>query len=352
MSVTISIADTTSESRWETFAERWVGSHHAYSFKWSRIIPRVFGHRCHYLMAERDGEVVGLLPLTEVRSVLFGKALVSVPYLNAGGILADDAEAVDALETALVDLAAERSVDYCELRHRGAPPDLHRSSCSREHKVSMVLQLDNDAERFFGAFPAKLRSQIRRPAKSGVIARTVSGADAGRESAIKHFYQVFAENMRDLGTPVYPRALFRQTVDAFREHATVINVYHEDRPVAAGIILRFGDTVEIPWASSLRSANKLSPNMLLYWEAIKQACESGASMFDFGRSSPDSGTFRFKRQWGAEPLQLHWNYYGEEASVPDVSPQSPKFRLLVRCWQRIPVQVANAVGPWLTRGIP
>lgn len=356
MSYRVRIAADEDGARWEEFRAasgklNQAAVHHAFDWRWRRILSRSFGHEPLYLIAEdAEGRTVGALPLFYVRSFLFGSALISVPYLNAGGLAAQSADVAALLEQTVNLHARERNVDYVELRCRGAEQALQEKYASRTHKVAMELQLAEDAEELFKSFPAKLRSQIRRPTKSGLYTRNVTGSEDYADD-LRAFYSVFAENMRDLGTPVYPRRLFEETLRQFDKRARVITVWQEQRPLAAAITVRDGTGVEIPWASSLKKANKLSPNMLLYWEAIKSACHDGAASFDFGRSSEDSGTYRFKKQWGAERVPLHW-YYDRSLKVPDINPNSGRFGRAVACWRRLPVPLANALGPWLTRAIP
>jgi serine/alanine adding enzyme len=338
------------EARWNEAVDRLAISHHAFSWKWREIFRRTFGHRPHYLLAEAsDG--IAALPLFHFKSPLFGSALISVPYLNAGGVYADSSLAVEAILAAVEPIARATDVSYLELRHSELQKLPISLDASREHKVTMTLGLEADPEALFASFPPKLRSQVRRPTKSGLYAESFKGSEI-RPLQIDQFYRVFSEHMRDLGTPVYPKALFRNTIRSFGEQCRVLLVHSEQRPVAAGITIGNRDRVEILWASSLRGYNKLSPNMLLYWEALKSACSDGYRTFDFGRSSPESGTYRFKKQWGAQPEKLVWHYRLYRGELPDVNPASPKFQFVVSCWKRLPLPVANLVGPFLTRGIP
>lgn len=352
--IEISIASESDEHNWESFVGNIPDKHHSYSFKWRHIIEQTFHHEPFYLIARRKDDVEkisGVLPLFSIHSLIFGKSLVSVPYLNAGGILAEDLESFRALLTYAEMVATDKGVKYLELRHRAPDPRFPANLSLRSHKVAMQLPLVADPEQLFNSLPAKLRSQVRRPAKEGASARVVSGSEAS-SADIDAFYSVFAQNMRDLGTPVYPKRLFSESAAAFGKQLKMIIVSVQGAPAAAGITIGLGNSIEIPWASSLRRFNKASPNMLLYWEAIKNACVDGYAEFDFGRSTPDSGPYKFKAQWGAKPLQLNWYYSLDEGNVPDINPKSGKFSTLVSCWQRLPLPIANFVGPWLTRGIP
>jgi serine/alanine adding enzyme len=354
--VRIISANDEDEARWDAYLDERAIYHHAYRFRWKRIIQKVFGHRGHYLIAEKDGAVCGLLPLIRFKSALFGTSLVSVPFLNGGGAVADDPETMAALIDQARAVAAEENVDYVELRHRAladwsAPAFGNQKIEHRSHKAAMLLSLPTDAEALFTSFPPKLRSQIRRPSKDGAFCEVSKTGDSS-PATIDSFYSVFSEHMRDLGTPVYPKALFKQTVEAFKDSARVIIVRKDNVAVAAGITIGFGDYLEIPWASALKRYSKSAPNMLLYWDAIKTAIEDKYKTFDFGRSSLGTGTYKFKEQWGSQPLPLHWYYLVEKGSVPDVNPHSPKFELLTSCWKKLPLKVANMLGPWITRSLP
>jgi serine/alanine adding enzyme len=352
MNARVDVATDADETCWSQYAEAKAPAHHAYSWHWRSIIHDVFGHNPYYLISrttvDSTERVVGILPLYHVKSILFGSALVSLPYLNCGGIIGDDTEAELSLLAKAKELGEELDVKYLELRHREKNLSLDSNLASRSHKVAMVLSIERDPEALFKRFPAKLRSQIRRPSKSGVVANCMP-ADS---QAVNKFYDVFAENMRDLGTPVFPKALFEEAAKKFSATARIVIVSHESNDIAAGMLVGTRGNIEIPWASTLRRYNPLSPNMLLYWEAIQRACIEGYDFFDFGRSTAGSGTHRFKEQWGAKNVPLHWYYDVRHGETPDVNPSSPKFELMVKCWRQLPLPIANLVGPYITRSLP
>jgi FemAB-related protein (PEP-CTERM system-associated) len=192
----------------------------------------------------------------------------------------------------------------------------------------------------------KVRNQIRKAQKSDL------SAERGQSALIAEFYQVFARNMRDLGTPVYSRRLFEQVLETFPERAALHVVRLNRQPVAAGLTFRTGDTVEVPWASSIRDYNHLCPNHLLYWHIIESAVAAGCGLLDFGRSTPGEGTFKFKEQWGAQPVALHWEYPWLTRTLPDNSPKNARFQAAIELWKRLPLTVATALGPRIVRGIP
>lgn len=309
-------------------------------------MEKALGHECLYLAAaDAAGEVRAILPLVRVRSALFGHYLVSMPFLNYGGpvgvaeacrFLCDEAAA-----------AAERSgADLLELRSRfgvDAP-----SLTTNERKITVLLDLPADAEILWkDTLSGKVRSQVRRPQKEGMEARF------GLEQ-MDAFYNVFAHNMRDLGTPVLGRRFFEQIVASFPQYVEFGAVYLDDAPVAAGCGFRWKDEFEMTWASSLHRYNRMAPNMLLYWSFMERMVERGVKVFNFGRCTPDGGVHRFKRQWGdARDVPLPWQQWSRSGLSATPNPDgSPLFELATRVWSRLPLGVANRLGPRLSRALP
>lgn len=307
-------------------------------------VTRTFGHRIYRLAAWRDGRMVGALPVVRLKSFAFGDFLVSLPLFNYGGPVATDDAAAGALIEKAGALVGELGVSHAEIRCVGRT---YEGWEQRTDKVVMRLALAATADEQFARFTSKLRAQIRRPSKDGFTARV------GGIELVDEFYRVFSINMRDLGTPVYPKRFFTHLLEAWQTESRIVLVEREGQVAAAGFLVRDRDTVEIPWASALRAFNRFSVNMLLYWESIQFAIATRAAWFDFGRSSRDSGTFKFKAQWGAEPLQLQWHYRSRAGgSLPNLTPNNPKYRLALAVWRRLPVAVSNTIGPWLARGLP
>jgi len=340
----ITACDGGADAAWDAYVARHPRATAYHASAWRRVIEETFGHTTVYLLALDDGRPVGVLPLALMKSLLFGRFLVSLPFVTYGGVLADS----EVVERALVDeaiaMARRERAGHLELRH---VDDRALGLRTRTHKVSMRLDLPRDADLLWRGFRAKLRSQIRKPQNEGVIAR-IGGIDL-----LDPFYQVFATNMRDLGTPVYPRRFFQAVLDAFPDRARIGVATLGDRPVAAGLVLGSRQDLEIPWASSLRPYNFLGGNMLLYWTVLRYACESGYARFDFGRSTPHGGTYRFKEQWGAQPVPLHWQYWlARGDATPDLSPANPRYRAAIRIWRSLPLAVANRLGPMIVSHVP
>jgi len=227
-------------------------------------------------------------------------------------------------------------------------PDIPREGLpARTEKVVMVLPLPVDPDSLLASFGSKLRSQIRRAQRETPATRF------GGEELLDDFYSVFSRNMRDLGTPVYSKKFFRNILHCFPGDSQLVVARLSHKPVAAAFLLGHRDTLEIPWASTLRDVNHLSINTFLYWEILKSAIESEYRYFDFGRSSRDSGTYRFKQQWGAVPRQLYWHYWlssGEK--LPAINPGNPKYALMIKAWQHLPLALSKLLGPPIVRNIP
>ena len=267
---------------------------------WTDLLGRVFGHPTKYLVAYTGDAIAGVLPLVLFRSRLFGSFGVSLPFVNYGGLVADAPEVERALLERAVEEVRAAGGRHLELRHT-----VQRFSqlTPRRHKVAMVLPLADTTDREWERLDRKVRNQIRKGEKSGLTS-TVGGPEL-----VHDFYHVFAVNMRDLGTPVYTRRLFTEVLRTFPQTSRAFVVRHNGRPVAGSIVVWHRNNAEVPWASALRSANSLSANVFMYWQMLKFCIERGLKTFDFGRSTPNEGTFHFKRQWGAEPRELVWEYW-------------------------------------------
>ncbi len=340
---------------WDRFVRSRPDAHVWHLSGWLRTVHRTYGHPGFGLCAEEKGQIRGVLPLVHLNSPILGNHLISTPFADGGGPLAESGEILQGLTTAAVDLARRRGAGLVELRSFSPLPALSPSrpmESAAADKARMILDLPPSAGELMAGFKSKLRSQIRRPVKSGVTART-----GGRE-LLRDFYGVFAENMRDLHSPVHSIRMIEQILKEFPGDARLVLVYHPDAtPLACGVTIRFRDTVYNPWASSLRRFSRLSPNMLLYREMLARACDTGALRFDFGRSTIDSGPYRFKAQWGARPLALHWcrlrckagraaKPSGKEES-PEAGPGAGREMLsqAAGLWGRLPVSLTRIIGP-------
>jgi FemAB-related protein (PEP-CTERM system-associated) len=332
-------------SAWDSFVQSAQDATAYHQFKWKTVITKSFGHQCHYFGAiDNNGAWQGVLPLVHMRSKFFGNFLISVPFVNYGGLLYKNDSAAGTLLEEAERLRRSLGATHIELRHVVQIP---KGIPTRQHKVTMILDLAIDVEAQWRTFNAKLRNQIRKAQKSGLQ------FVAGHLELLDGFYEVFARNMRDLGTPVYPKNFFYNILEAFSESTRIFAVYHNTKIIAAGIGSCFRKTLEIPWASSINDYKILCPNNMLYWEAIQFAIRNGFNKFDFGRSTLNEGTYNFKRQWGAQPVQLYWQYLMDgQNSIPDLNPSNPRYQTAIRIWQRLPLPVTRLLGPMIVRNIP
>ena len=286
-----------------------------------------------------------MLPLVEQSSLLFGRFLSSVPFFTYGGVLADDTTTARELRARAAQLGAAREARHVELRERESDPDCDLAL--RTDKVSMLLELGASEEALLKGLGSKLRSQINRAERENPKVH-VGGAEL-----LADFYSVFAENMHELGTPVYPLRFFANALAAFGPAARVFVIRSASRPQAVAITVRHGDTVEVPWAGSTHSGKRASLNMRMYKEMLLDSLRAGAKFFDFGRSSVGAGTYRFKEQWGARPRPLYWYYWMAAGNVPpQLNHSNPKYALAAAAWRKLPLAVANFAGPWIVRNLP
>lgn len=312
---------------------------------WLSVLQYGLEHDPYVIEASERERTVGLLPLAFVRSLLFGRFLVGLPYLNVGGPLTCDEVIARRLLDRAVVLADELRVRYLELRHERHVDHPHLTA-KQTHKVHMRLALPDFPGPLWESFPAKVRNQVRKGQKQNL--QVVWG---GRE-LLPEFYAVFSENMRDLGTPVYPLRFFGQVLRSFPDRAEFCVVRHHNAPIASALLLHGHGVSEVPSASSLKDFNHTSANMLLYWNLLERAMARGQSIFDFGRSTPGSGTYRFKEQWGAKPEPSVWQYYVRRGTVGEMRPDNPKYQRMVRLWRRLPLRLTQLLGPRIVRGIP
>jgi FemAB-related protein (PEP-CTERM system-associated) len=327
------------EAAWNEYVRRSINAGQSHLAEWRRVVKSAYGHQSHYLLAQAKGRTEGILPLIFIRSAIFGRTLVSMPFLDDGGIVADSDEAAEKLLSKALTLYEELGADSLDLRHRELTGlDIPQNG----DKVTFLLDLDPDSSRIWKGFNPKLRNQIRKAMKSDI------SVVRGGEDLLCDFYEVFSVNMRDLGSPVHSADFFRAILKEFSETAHLILLYKDDIPIGGGFCLSHKNTLIMPWASSLRSHFSLCPNNLLYWEAIRWACDQKIKCFDFGRSSVGVGTYHFKRQWGTREVPLHWQGVNKKRRSSGVKlTEKPKFQWATGIWRRIPLAVTKWVGPYL-----
>ena len=343
MAMTVTAASSNDGAAWDAYVRLNRDASPYHEWVWRDLIGKTLGKETHYLQAQRDGEICGVLPLIRLKSVLFGDFLVSLPYVTYGGILASDDEARDGLLSAAAELGKDLGVKHVELRHTSAVTGWP----VRTDKVSMHLELLGNSELLWKQLGAKRRAQIKRPLREGVT------CESGGLELVDDFYGVFSRKYRDLGIPVYPQRWFRSVVEALGQSSRVFICRLNDTAVAGSIVVGFRSRLEVPWAASLRSTDRLGVNMYLYWQMLEFAEQAGFSVFDFGRCTSGSGTWRFKKQWGAEEVPLYWHYWMRDSGeLPILNADNPKYSSAVSLWRRLPLWMTNSIGPQIVKNLP
>ncbi|MCK4676155.1 MAG: FemAB family PEP-CTERM system-associated protein [Gammaproteobacteria bacterium] len=340
--------ETSSPEEWNYYVSTNSASCIHHRVEWRNILSQSYGHESLYLCARNDSQsIVGILPLIHMKSRLFGNKLVSLPFFQRGGAIADSPLIESELLQAASTYGSKLGVDFIEYRDDIPRENLPGPSAVQTHKVNMVLALPETQETLWQGFTSKLRAQIRR------AQREQPQVFIGGKEYLNDFYTIYSRNMRDLGSPVQSKHFIKNILLNFPDNSWLIIIKLQQRPVAAGFLLGSGDTMEIPLASTIRDVNHLSMNMFLYWEVLRFAIKQNYSQFDFGRSSKNAGTYRFKQQWGAQPKQLYWHYWlGNSAAPPSLNPANPKYALIIKVWKRLPVVLANLLGPAIVKNLP
>lgn len=329
---------------WDRYVETAAQATLYHRWAWKRIIEESFGHRPYYLAAVEDGKVSGVLPLVQVRSRLFGNRLISVPFSSYGGVLADSSEARDTLLLRAVELGRELGVRHVELRQGRA--DAIPWQCAST-KIAVEIDAPTTVEVYWKRLSSGMRNKIRQAKKHGLR------VEWSRGEALATFYDLFAVNMRNLGTPVYPKKFFERQLEHLPDYIHIVTVWDADRPVAAGFLSVHRKTLELPWSASLPESRKGYSHLLLYWALIEKAIEEGFRRIDLGRCSPGSGTHEFKRHFNPSERPLHWYYWlARDAAFPALHADNPKFGLATAAWKRLPLVVANTLGPRVVRSLP
>ena len=311
-------------------------------YGWKRLIESTYRYPGHYLLAERAGRPCGVLPLGEVKHLLFGHSLISVPFCVYGGVLADDPTVREELESHAIELARELGVDYLETRNEQPVRDdwLRKDALY----VTFKRAISEDHEANLSAIPRKQRAMVRKGIKAGLVGELDDGID--------NLYQAYSESVRNLGTPVFPKAHFSAIRAEFGDDVDVVTVRREGQVVASVMNYYFRDQVLPFYGGGISAARGLAANDFMYWEVMRRAVERGCRVFDFGRSKVDTGSYRFKKHWGFEPTPLSYEYFLVRASeMPDLNPNNPKYRFFINAWKRLPVGISRAIGPWLARGL-
>ncbi|HFQ80970.1 MAG TPA: FemAB family PEP-CTERM system-associated protein [Desulfobacterales bacterium] len=339
----------TDQQQWDSFVRARAEASPYHLFAWGKAINEAYGHKLHYLIARKNKEIVGVLPLVNLNFPFLVNNLTALPFCDVGNCLCDDEEIQNSLIAEALKIGDRLKTKRITLRGeiKGSLNHNRNFAIEDNAKVRMLLTLPPSSEILLKSFKSKLRSQIRKAEKNGVIFRW-----AGAEG-VEPFYAVFCRNMRDLGSPVHSRQWFQAVMRNYGPNARIGLTEFEGKCIGAGLILSTSEQTAIPWASTLRQYNRQAPNMLLYWNCLKFAADNGKKLFDFGRSTEDEGTFRFKKQWGAAPAPLLWySSPPNPRQSPGKSRTEPTRReTAAEIWKKLPAPIANLLGPQLRKYI-
>lgn len=313
--------------------------------KWLKAIEVGTGQAAHCLIAECSGEIAAILPFHVIHSPLFGRALVSSGFAVGGGILSSSVTATRKLAAAISDLAQRWSCPTVELRGGSLPGGEWIEKRDAHASFLKSLQLDDEAELL--AIPRKQRAEVRKGLENGLTVET------GRsQRALDWHYAIYAESVRNLGTPVFPKSLMTSVLDAFGEEADILTIVYKGRPVASVLSLYHNGTVMPYWGGGVWDARRLRANDVMYYALMNHARRRGCTHFDFGRSKTDSGAYHFKKNWGFEPDPMAYAIYTLDGQEPrDVNPNSPKYQAQIALWRKLPLPIANLIGPWIAKGL-
>jgi FemAB-related protein (PEP-CTERM system-associated) len=346
MGLTLRPLDDAGAPAWDAFVHERPDGTFFHLAAWRHVIERAFGHQTHYLMAERDGAVAGILPLAQVKTRLFGDALISVPFCVYGGPLAADAETAVTLAEHAAGLMRGLGAPVLEFRCRAPEPWLDPAEWPTRSDLYVTFRklFAGDDEANLKAIPRKQRAMVRK------------GIDRGLHSVIdeapERLHRIYAESVRNLGTPVFALRYFRLLVELFRDSADVVTVLDGEEPIASVLNFYFRDEVLPYYGGGRAVARDRYGNDFMYWEVMRRAAARGYRLFDFGRSKLGTGAFAFKKNWGFSPEPLHYRFrLAPGAQIPDLNPLNPKYRMFIAAWKRLPLPVANAIGPHIVRGL-
>jgi FemAB-related protein (PEP-CTERM system-associated) len=349
----IKLAQKYSLPAWDDYVKKHPDGNPYLLSGWGEVISRIYSHPVFNLIAsDSNDNIIGILPLVHINHFFFGNKLFSMPFADLGGVLAENAHVAGALLEHAVRIAIGHNISTIELRHGhtaicrelSADGYGYYSSATGINKVRMLLDLPGSSAQLLAKFKAKLRSQVRRPQKEGLLVKS------GGIELLEQFYRVFAENMRDLGSPVHAKDFIGAVINEFAEKVRIFIVFRGSDTFACSLTLGYGHVLYNPWASALRRHSMLSPNMLLYWAMLEYGCDQGYTIFDFGRSTLNKGTYNFKKQWGAVEHPLNWLEFTRQPKE-NITDSGQKFELAMRLWRKMPVSLSRILGPPIRKHI-
>jgi len=329
----------TDNSRWDAYVETAANATFFHKADWQQVLKRAFGHRSHYLYAEQDGQIVGILPLAEVKSVLFGHSLISTPFCVYGGPVADTDDILQQLIERACQLADELQVDHLELRNQKR---LREDWPCKELYYTFRREISDNEDENLKAIPRKQRAVVRKSLTLGL--------DATFDEQIEPFFDAYSTSVRNLGTPVFSKKYFKILRDVFKGQCDVLSIRKDGQMVSSVMSFYFRDQVLPYYGGGSVLARTLKGNDFMYWQLMCRANERGCRVFDFGRSKAGTGPYNFKKNWGFEPQLLHYEYYLVKAqAMPELNPTNPKYALMIKCWKKLPLKLSQFLGPFLSK---
>ena len=328
-------------AKWDAFVENCPEATFFHRAGWKTVLEKAFNHPTFYLYVEREGEIEGILPLSQIKSLFFGNTLISTPFCVYGGIVAINEQAETVLRSAACKLAEKRQVDALEIRNLES---YEEGWPTKELYVTFRKAIDPDPEVNLKAIPRKQRAMVRKGIKAGLISEEDSGWH--------RLYQVYSESVRNLGTPVVSAKYFQILREVFGKDCRVLMVQHKEQDIAGVMSFYFRDQV-LPYYGGSRSvARSVKGNDFMYWELMRRSAEEGIRVFDYGRSKEGTGSYSFKKNWGFTPEPLYYQYFLVKSDrIPEINPMNPKYQMFIKAWKKLPLPIANVVGPILARNL-
>jgi serine/alanine adding enzyme len=329
---------------WDAYVTSNPDSSNYHRWGWRNAIQETFGHRPYYLAAVNTGRVKGVLPLFHLKTFFFGNPLVSIPFFSYGGVIADDHDVRELLLRKAVELGRDLKASHVELR-QGQPQQFDWVDAAA--KVTMELDLPDAPEALWNSLSSGMRNKIRNAKRNNFR------VEWGGIESVPAFYRVFSTNMRNLGTPVYSQRWFLNLCRQFPAEVRILTLWEGREALASGLVTCYGRTLELPWSATLAESRKKYSAIFLYWTLLEWAITNGFKKVDFGRCTRNGGVYEFKRHWGSKERPLHWYYWLPSGNtVPELRPDNPRYELATRIWKRLPLPVANFLGPQIVRSIP
>jgi FemAB-related protein (PEP-CTERM system-associated) len=341
MSVTVSVLDRGAEPIWDAFVRDCPDATFFHLSGWRDVIEKAFRHRTFYLAARRGAEICGVLPLTRVKSLLFGNSLISNAFCVQGGIAGGDEETHKALRAAAVEIGRAQKVGRIEFRSAGAPPPWQeRSGLYFNFRRPLAPSVEENLKQI----PRDRRRTIRVAQDRGLTSEV--------DGEVDRLHHIYADSVRQLGTPVFPKRYFRLLQEKFGQSCETVTVVHKQRPIASVMCFYFRDEVMPYYGGGLSDARSLSGNDFMYWEVMRRGSERGARVFDFGRSKSGTGAYSYKVNWGFKPAPITYSFLPLDGrDIPEINPLNPKYSRAIDLWRRLPLPLTKAVGPFIVRSI-